>query len=62
MNRYEHGEYRYSGNPIQRSSIQRYPRYNDKYAMSRKSYSKMYGTEPRYNDLRYNDEFLAHRA
>ena len=20
-----------------------------------KSYSKMYGTEPRYNDLRYND-------
>ena len=25
----------YSGTPIQRSSIQRYPRYNDKYAMSR---------------------------
>ena len=23
--------------------------------MSRQSYSEMYGTEPRYNDLRYND-------
>ena len=27
-----------------------------------KSYSKMYGTEPRYNDLWYNDENLAERT
>ena len=37
------------------------PRYNDKYAMSRQKlqYSKMYGTEPRYNDTSmYNDLIL----
>ena len=43
------------------------PRYNDVPGVTMnilcpsKSYSKMYGTEPRYNDLRYNGANIADR-
>ena len=48
---YELAKSKYNVTPIQRSSV--YITIN--MLCPGKSYSKMYATEPRYNDLRYND-------